>query len=39
MSTIKRKGSKAENLCIIREAEQNGITQTMRMHILCSPYT
>ena len=34
MSTIKRKWSEAQKLQIIQEAEQNGITETMRKHNL-----
>ncbi|MBE7174032.1 MAG: transposase, partial [Williamsia sp.] len=34
MSTIKRKWSEAQKLAIIQEAEQNGITETMRKHNL-----
>lgn len=34
MSTIKRKWSEAQKLRIIQEAEQNGITGTMRKHNL-----
>ena len=34
MSTIKRKWSEAQKLQIIQEAEQNGITETMRKHTL-----
>ena len=30
MSTAKRKWSEAQKLAIIQEAEQNGITETMR---------
>lgn len=34
MSIIKRKWSEAQKLDIIQEAEQNGITETMRKHNL-----
>lgn len=34
MSIIKRKWSEAQKLAIIQEAEQNGITETMRKHNL-----
>ena len=34
MSTIKRKWSEAQKLAVIQEAEQNGITETMRKHNL-----
>lgn len=34
MSIVKRKWSEAQKLAIIQEAEQNGITETMRKHNL-----
>ncbi len=34
MSTVKRKWSEAQKLQIIQEAQQNGITETMRRHNL-----
>lgn len=34
MSIIKRKWSEAQKLAIIQEAEQNGVTETMRKHNL-----
>lgn len=41
MSTVKRKWSEAQKLQIIQEAEQNGVTETMRkynlVHSLYSP--
>lgn len=34
MSTVKRKWSEAQKLAIIQEAQQNGVTETMRRHNL-----
>ena len=36
MSTMKRKWSEAQKLQIIQEAEQNGVTETMRKYNLAS---